>query len=162
MRELDVLGVRVPAPGNGPLLLLQEVEGTRCLPIWIGTNEASAIANALEGVVPPRPLTHDLLATVLAELGHTHVQGRVTGMSDGVFRGELEVDGHVIDARPSDLAALAVRCGMPLSCPAELLDEVGVDIDEPDDEVEKFKEFLDHVSPDDFEEEGGEGDGDDE
>lgn len=157
MRELDVLGVRVSAHGYGPILLLQEADSTRCLPIWIGAAEASAIVNALEGTVPPRPLTHDLLAAVLGELGHTRIQGRITAMVDGVFHGELEIDGHVIDARPSDLAALAVRSGMPLSCPPELLDEVGVDIDEPDDEVEKFREFLDTVSPDDFDEDGPEG-----
>ena len=152
MRELDVLGVRVTMPGYGPLLLLQEVDGTRCLPIWIGANEAAAIANALEGVVPARPLTHDLFVTTLAELGHTTVRGRITSMTDGVFIGELEIDGHVISARPSDLAALAVRAGIPLSCPDELLEQVGVEIDEPDDEVERFREFLDHVSPDDFDE----------
>ncbi|HEX2857728.1 MAG TPA: bifunctional nuclease family protein [Propionibacteriaceae bacterium] len=152
MRELDVLGVRVTMPGYGPLLLLQEVDGTRCLPIWIGANEAAAIANALEGVVPPRPLTHDLFVTTLAELGHTAVRGRITSMTDGVFIGELEIDGHVISARPSDLAALAVRAGIPLTCPDELLDQVGVEIDEPDDEVERFREFLDHVNPDDFDE----------
>ena len=152
MRELDVLGVRVTMPGYGPLLLLQEVDGTRCLPIWIGANEAAAIANALEGVVPPRPLTHDLFVTTLAELGHTTLRGRITEMTDGVFIGELEVDGHVISARPSDLAALSVRAGIPLSCPDELLEQVGVEIDEPDDEVERFREFLDHVNPDDFDE----------
>lgn len=140
-------------PGYGPLLLLQEVDGSRCLPIWIGANEAAAIAHALEGLVPPRPLTHDLFVATLAELGHTNVKGRVVSMDDGVFVGELEIDGHVISARPSDLAALAVRAGITLSCPVELLDEVGIELDQPDDEVEKFREFLDHVSPDDFEQE---------
>lgn len=151
MRELDVLGVRLTMPGNGPLLLLQEANGRRCLPIWIGANEAAAIANALEGLVPPRPLTHDLFVATLAELGHSRLRGRVTGMADGVFSGELEVDGHVVQARPSDLAALAVRVGMPLSCPEELLESVGVELDEPD-EVEKFREFLDEVNPEDFDE----------
>lgn len=151
MRELDVLGVRLTMPGYGPLLLLQEVNGRRCLPIWIGANEASAIANALEGLVPPRPLTHDLFVSTLAELGHSQLRGRVVSVTDGAFVGELEVDGHVISARPSDLAALAVRAGIPLSCPEELLDQVGIELDEPD-EVEKFREFLDEVSPEDFEE----------
>lgn len=151
MRELDVLGVRLTMPGNGPLLLLQEASGRRCLPIWIGANEAAAIANALEGLVPPRPLTHDLMAATLSELGHTQLRGRITAMDDGVFTGELEVDGHVVQARPSDLAALAVRTGMPLTCPEELLDQVGIELDEPD-EVEKFREFLDEVNPEDFDE----------
>jgi bifunctional DNase/RNase len=69
MRELDVVGVRVEMPSNAPMVLLREVGGSRYLPIWIGANEASAIANAQEGVVPPRPLTHDLMVDTLQTLG---------------------------------------------------------------------------------------------
>lgn len=68
MRELIVLGVRVEMPSNAPMVLLKEVAGHRYLPIWIGSAEAAAIANALEGSAPPRPLTHDLMATLLADL----------------------------------------------------------------------------------------------
>ncbi len=151
MRELDVLGVRIEMPSNAPMLLLKESGGDRCLPIWIGAAEASAIANALEGVEPPRPLTHDLMAEVLSVLGHTSMEGRITDMAEGIFLAELEIDGHVISARPSDLVALAVRSGMVLRCPESLLDSVGVVLDEPaEDEVEAFREFLDQVSPDDF------------
>lgn len=152
MRELDVLGVRVEMPMQAPILLLKESGGTRCLPIWIGAAEASAIANALEGVVPPRPLTHDLMAALLAELGHSRLQARITSMTEGTFYAELEVDGHVISARPSDVVALAVRTGTVITCPAELLDQVGVEVEaeQGEDEVEKFREFLDQISPDDF------------
>ncbi|GAA1373438.1 bifunctional nuclease family protein [Luteococcus sanguinis] len=153
MRELDVLGVRVEMPSNVPMLLLKESDGQRVLPIWIGAAEASAIANALEGLVPPRPLTHDLLAEVLSELGHTQLEGRITDMSEGVFTAELVVDGHVISCRPSDLVALALRAGIVLTCPEELLDQVGIVLDQPaDDEVERFREFLDNISADDFDE----------
>lgn len=157
MRELDVLGVRVDMPSNQPVLLLQESGGGRVLPIWIGAAEAASIAQAMEGTVPPRPMTHDLMASLLAELGHTRLSGRITRMvpgaaDGGTFHAEIEVDGHVVPARPSDVVALAVRCGMVLTAPAELLDEVGVEVEEPaQDEVERFREFLDHVSPDDFE-----------
>ena len=157
MRELDVLGVRVDMPSNQPILLLQESGGSRVLPIWIGAAEAASIAQALEGRVPPQPMTHDLMASLLAELGHTDVHGRITEMVEtaeggGTFHAELEVDGHVIPARPSDLVALAVRSGIVLSAPESLLDQVGVEIEEPaKDEVERFREFLDHVNPDDFE-----------
>jgi len=124
--------------------------------IWIGAAEASAIANALEGVVPPRPLTHDLFVTTLNELGHSDVRARITAVRDNTFFGELEVDGHVISARPSDVVALAVRLGIDVRCPAELLDEVGVQ-SEPNerDEVEKFREFLDSINPEDFTNEPG-------
>ena len=70
MRELDVVGVRVEMPSNAPMVLLREVGGSRYLPIWIGAAEAAAIANAQEGIVPPRPLTHDLMVDTLSTLGH--------------------------------------------------------------------------------------------
>lgn len=157
MRELDVIGVRVDMPSNQPILLLQESGGQRVLPIWIGAAEAASIAQALEGRVPPRPMTHDLMASVLAELGSGNAAGRITDMVEtseegGTFHAELEVDGHVFAARPSDLVALAVRSGLVLSAPEELLARVGIVLDEPaQDEVEAFREFLDNVTPDDFE-----------
>lgn len=152
MIELDVMGVRVEVPSNAPMLLLKESGGQRYLPIWIGAAEASAIVNALEGVVPPRPMTHDLMADILSELGHVDITGHITSVVDGTFYGELVIDGHVISARPSDVVALALRAGFQLLCPAELLDQVGVELFEPaEDEVEKFREFLDNVTPDDFE-----------
>lgn len=149
--ELDILGIRLDLPSR-PMLLLRESGGERCLPIWIGAAEAAAIASALEGLVPPRPLTHDLFAEVLSELGHTNLQGRILSVTDGVFVAELEIDGHVISARPSDVVALAIRAGIAVTCPTSLLDEVGVELEsDGDDEVEKFREFLDNITPDDFE-----------
>ena len=84
MRELDVLGIRVEMPSNEPILLLQEVGGSRVLPIWVGANEASAIAHALEGIVAPRPMTHDLVVQLLSRLGHHQVAGRITSVDDGI------------------------------------------------------------------------------
>ncbi len=152
MIELDVMGVRVEVPSNAPLLLLKESGGPRYLPIWIGAAEASAIVNALEGVVPQRPLTHDLMADMLAELGHREIAAEITTVIDGTFYAELTIDGHVISARPSDVVALALRSGFRVRCPAVLMDQVGVELFEPaEDEVEKFREFLDTITPDDFE-----------
>ncbi|WP_420175093.1 bifunctional nuclease family protein [Luteococcus sp. OSA5] len=152
MRELDVIGVRVDMPSNAPILLLQERGGSRMLPIWIGAGEASQIAHALEGLVPPRPLTHDLFIEVLSRLGHDDIKARIVSMHEGVFHAELEIDGQVISARPSDVVALAVRSGITITAPEDLLEEVGIESEEPaKDEVERFKEFLDQVNPDDFE-----------
>lgn len=151
MRELDVIGVRMDAPTGSPILLLRESGGSRVLPIWIGAGEAAAIAQAMDGLVPPRPLTHDLVVDLLAVLGHDQVQGRITDMVNGTFLAELHVEGHVVQARPSDVVALAVRSGMGVVAPEELLDRVGIELEEPaQDEVERFREFLDHVNPDDF------------
>lgn len=152
MRELVVHGVRIEMPSGVPMLLLKELEGTRALPIWIGAAEAAAIANALEGVEPPRPMTHDLLTSVLDAFGHTLDEVRITALSEGTFYALLVIDSEEISARPSDAVALALRCGSPIYGAAELLDEVGVEIlPESDEEVEKFREFLDNVSPEDFE-----------
>lgn len=151
MRELVVHGVRIEMPSGVPMLLLKELEGTRALPIWIGAAEAAAIANALEGVEPPRPMTHDLLTSVLDAFGHTLDEVRITALSEGTFYALLVIDSEEISARPSDAVALALRCGSPIYGAAELLDEVGVEIlPESDEEVEKFREFLDNVSPEDF------------
>lgn len=152
MIELDIMGVRVEVPSNAPMLLLKESDGHRYLPIWIGAAEASSIVNALEGIVPPRPMTHDLMADLLSQLGHVDVEGRITTVEDGTFYAELWVEGRAISARPSDVVALALRAGFKVTCPPELLDQVGVELFEPaEDEVEKFREFLDTITPDDFE-----------
>src|SRR4051812_28146114 len=151
MRELDVVGVRVEQPSNAPLVLLREVGGTRYLPIWIGASEASAIANAQEGVVPPRPLTHDLMVDTLSTLGHRLTEVHITELEGGTFYAVLLVDGIEVSARPSDAIALALRVGSDIYCAEDVLDEAGIEIPEAEeDEVEKFREFLDQVNPDDF------------
>lgn len=153
MREVDVVGVRVEMPSNQPIVLLREVTGERYLPIWIGAVEASAIAFAQQGVVPPRPLTHDLLKTVIEETGHTLEEVQITDVAEGVFYATLVFDSGVeVSARPSDSIALALRTGSRIVCSEAVLDEAGLAAPaEQEDEVEKFREFLDHVTPEDFE-----------
>jgi hypothetical protein len=147
-----VHGVRIDLPAGVPMLLLREVDGTRGLPIWIGAAEASAIANVLEGATPPRPLTHDLMADLLEALGHTLTAVRITEVEEGTFYAVIEVDGEEVSARPSDAVALALRVGAPIYAADDVLAEVGVEIPAPrEEEVEKFREFLDNVSPEDFE-----------
>ena len=153
MREVDVMGVRVEMPSNQPIVLLREVTGERYLPIWIGAVEATAIAFAQQGVVPPRPLTHDLLKDVLDALGQELAEVQITDMKDGVFFATLVLGSGVeIGARPSDSIALALRTGSRIVCAEEILDDAGIAVpDEREEEVEKFREFLDHVTPEDFE-----------
>ncbi|MFZ1286286.1 MAG: bifunctional nuclease family protein, partial [Candidatus Phosphoribacter sp.] len=122
------------------------------LPIWIGAAEATAIAYAQQGVIPPRPLTHDLLKELLDALGHTLVQVRIDEMRDKVFFATLVVDGHEISARPSDGIALALRTASPIVVAESVFDDAGITMaPEEDDEVERFREFLDNVTPEDFE-----------
>jgi len=153
MREVDVLGVRVEMPENRPIVLLRDAEGKRYLPIWIGAVEATAIAFAQQGVVPPRPLTHDLLKDVLESTGNELAEVRITEVKDNIFFATLVLaSGVEVSARPSDSIALALRTGSPILCSEDVLDEAGLDAPaEQEDEVEKFREFLDQVSPEDFE-----------
>jgi bifunctional DNase/RNase len=152
VRELDVVGVRVELPSNSPIVLLRERDGDRYLPIWVGGPEASAIAVAQQGVVPDRPLTHDLFKDVIAKLGRRLEEVRIIAIRDGVFHAELAFDGGlVVDSRSSDAIALALRVGCRIVGADEVLEAGGVSVpDEDEDEVEKFREFLDQISPDDF------------
>ena len=153
MREVDVVGVRVEMPSNQPIVLLRESSGERYLPIWIGAVEATAIAFAQQGVVPPRPLTHDLLKDVLSATGHELSEVQITEVRDGVFYATLVLgEGLEISARPSDSIALALRTGSRIVCSDEVLDEAGLAVpDDQEEEVEKFREFLDQINPEDFE-----------
>jgi bifunctional DNase/RNase len=153
MREVDVLGVRVEMPENRPIVLLRDAEGKRYLPIWIGAVEATAIAFAQQGVVPPRPLTHDLLKDVLESTGNELSEVRITEVKDNIFFATLVLaSGVEVSARPSDSIALALRTGSRILCSEEVLAEAGLDAPaEQEDEVERFREFLDQVSPEDFE-----------
>ncbi|TDE12230.1 bifunctional nuclease family protein [Jiangella asiatica] len=157
MRELDVVGVRVEMPSNQPIVLLREVGGDRFLPIWIGAVEATAIAFAQQGIVPPRPMTHDLFKDVLDAVGVTLEQVRITEVRDNTYYAELVLSGGVeISSRPSDSIALALRTGTPIYAAEPLLDEVGVLMADPDsdeqqeDEVARFRAFLEEVTPEDF------------
>jgi len=156
MVELQIVGVRVELPSNQPIILLREQDGNRYLPIWIGVNEASAIAIALEGAVPPRPLTHDLLRSVIDAVGALATRVVITEMRDSVFYADLELDvaGETvkISARPSDAIALAVRTGTPLLALAEVLDEAAVQIEDGDEEdkIAEFREFLEGATAEDF------------
>jgi bifunctional DNase/RNase len=164
MIEMRIVGVRVEMPSQQPILILSERDGNRSLPILIGTTEASAIAMHLQGLRPARPLTHDLLGQVITALGHTVQQVRVVDFREGTFYGELVFEnGTTVSARPSDAVALAVRTEIPVFVDPAVLDSAGIVVaeeeeveelpeEESEDEVERFREFLDTISPEDFEE----------
>jgi len=149
---VEVVGVRIEMPSNQPIVLLKEVDGIRYLPIWVGAVEASAIAFAQQGLSPTRPLTHDLFTTVLQTLGAEVERVEITDLIDGVFYAELHLaGGKMISARPSDAVALALRATAPISVSEALFSKAGIEIpDQSEDEVEKFREFLDQINPEDF------------
>ncbi len=152
---VEVVGVRVEMPSNQPIVLLKQIDGIRYLPIWVGSVEASAIAFAQQGMLPPRPMTHDLMVTILEELGATLLAVHLTELRDGVFYAELKIRTNAgesnLSARPSDAIALALRTGSPIFATEDLFAQAGIEIpDAADDEVEKFREFLEEINPEDF------------
>jgi bifunctional DNase/RNase len=160
--EVEVVGVRIEMPSNQPIVLLKELNGSRFLPIWVGANEATAIAFAQQGLTPNRPLSHDLMQSMVVALGAKLVLVEVTHLDSGVFYAQLslERDGQLlppVSARPSDAIALALRANATIKVATSLLDEAGINIPESstpgagsDQEVERFREFLDQINPDDF------------
>lgn len=153
---MELAGVRVELRTNQPIVLLREMSGDhRLVPIFIGGTEATAISLALEGVEAPRPMTHDLFAATLEAIGASLERVVVTELRDKTFFAELELAGGVkVSARPSDGIALAVRTGSPIFAASSVVEEAGYIDQEPadaDQVVEEFREFLDHISPEDFE-----------
>jgi len=160
--QVRVAGLSLDATTQQPVLLLtprdEPVNATtrRALPIWIGHPEATAILLAVQGVEPPRPMTHDLLLASIEATGHLVSRVEVTRLEGGTFYAALVLRGEereiAVDARPSDSIALAVRCGCPVFVAEEVFAEAAVEVSEVDEEaeVEAFRDFLDHVDPSDF------------
>ena len=155
---MEVIGVRVEMPSNQPIVLLKEIDGARFLPIWVGAVEATAIAFAQQGVEPPRPLTHDLMKDLIELLDATLTAVHLTEIKDGVFYATMHLRNAqsellTISARPSDAIALALRTHSNILATEQLLDEIGIEIPQGEgenQEVEKFREFLDQINPEDF------------
>jgi hypothetical protein len=153
--EMAVESVRVHMLSRGHVVILKDLERERFLPIWIGPWEANAIAMRLQGLNAERPLTHDLFAGVLAELGATVREVVIADLADETFHARilLEADGrvHEIDSRPSDALALAVRTGSRIYAAEEVLDRAAVEGDAaaPDEggvDEERLSVFRDFVN----------------
>lgn len=157
MIEMQLVGVRVELPTNQPIVLLREREGERFLPIWIGPVEATAIAFAIQGIVTQRPMTHDLLKNLLEELSVQVERIVITELREGTFYAEIHMTHNgtrfTVSSRPSDAIALAVRGTVPIFAAEDVLSEASIvirDGEEEEQEVQKFREFLEQVNPEDF------------
>ena len=159
--RVEVVGVRVEMPSSQPVLVLREVEGRRrVMTIYIGGPEATAIHTALEGVKPPRPLTHDLSVLLLEAVGTSLERVTITEIRSDTFFAEITLRGpagsETVSGRPSDAVALALRAGSGIYVSNDLLDEVGREIsdespaEEQESVVDEFRDFLDTISPEDF------------
>ena len=159
MQEMVIYGVSYDMVGKQPIVLLKTADGKRFLPIWIGPNEASAIMTKLQGGEPPRPMTHDLLQSIVEELGGAVVRIAVTELRENTFYAliTLRCNGREveIDSRPSDAIALAVRVDAPIFAADDVINESAIEFEgeaETSEEtvVEEFRQFLQDVKPEDF------------
>jgi bifunctional DNase/RNase len=158
---MTLASIRVQMPDNVPVVLLKESgPAGRTLPILIGHEEATAIARAIQGIQPARPLTHDLLRDLIAGLDVEVEAIVITELVDAIFYAEIRMqrDGknYVVSSRPSDAIALAVRLGTPIHAEEALLDAEAYvlqdDEEEPEQEevIERFQRFIEDVRPEDF------------
>jgi bifunctional DNase/RNase len=156
---MTIYGVSFDMVGKQPIVLLKTVEGNKFLPIWIGHPEAAAILMKLQGASTPRPMTHDLLSEVLEQMEAKCERVSVTELRDNTFYASITVSMNgselEIDSRPSDALALAVRTSAPIFAADDVIEESAIEFEDgaPEDQeevVDKFKEFLDNVSPEDF------------
>ena len=158
MEQMQIYGVSFDMVGKQPIVLLKTAEGNRFLPIWIGHPEAAAILMKLQGAATPRPMTHDLLNDLLEQFDAKCERLSVTELRDNTFYASItaSVNGSEveIDSRPSDALALAVRTEAPIFVAEEVIDESSIEfeqeVEDTEEVVEKFKDFLDEVTPEDF------------
>jgi len=166
MTEMVIYGVSFDLVGKQPIVLLKTAEANKFLPIWIGHPEAAAILMKLQGASAPRPLTHDLLVNILGELEVEIVRVTVTELRENTFYASITVQQNgseiEIDSRPSDAIALAVRADAPIFAAEDVIEESAIEFEGEDvneeEIVSEFKQFLDHVTPDEFAEASGEED----
>jgi uncharacterized protein len=161
MQEMQIYGVSFDLVGKQPIVLLKTADGNRFLPIWIGHSEAAAILMKLQSATTPRPMTHDLVTDMLDHLGAQVVRITVTELRENTFYAQITVqqDGSEvdIDSRPSDAIALAIRADAPIYAADDVIEESAIEFEgdevnqeDLEKEVSKFKQFLDHVTPDEF------------
>jgi bifunctional DNase/RNase len=153
--EMSVKGLMVDPVTNMPIVILRDAENQRVLPIWVGPVEANAIALQIENIAPPRPMTHDLLRNLVADLGATLVRVIIADLRDNTFYAYLELhrNGEVqlLDARPSDAIALAIRAKAPVFVDTKVLDQArSVDVSSEQADQERLQRWLESLDPDDL------------
>lgn len=156
MIPMEVGGIGFDPRNFSPLVLLKDKDELNFLPIWIGIFEATAIAMELQGVTPPRPMTHDLMKEALTKLGAKITRVTINDVKEGTFYATVEMEARdggkiTLEARPSDAIALAVRTGAPLFvAEVVMMQSKLVNAEKDAEETQKFKEFIENMRPEDF------------
>lgn len=158
---MDILGLSTsPSSGGAFALILNEIEGSRRLPIIIGTYEAQAIALELEHIKPPRPMTHDLIKQLIDTFSSTVKYILINDLREGTFFSQIILEGVSgeleVDSRPSDAIALAIRFNAPIFVAANVLKEAGISSEATDDEnVSTFESRSDETTKVEKEQQAG-------
>ncbi len=161
MKSLSVRGVRIDRISNNPVLTLREEESPRRqFEIFIGAPEAAAIKTALDGEETPRPLTHTLFVHAFEKVNTTILRAVLTHVANGTYFADLVMENDageevVVSARPSDAVAIALRASCPIYATDDLMDLVGEVLEEEEateesEILDEFKEFIENISPEDF------------
>ena len=153
--SVEVNGIRLEDETDNPIILLLDPISNRVLPLWIGTIEAVAIAYAQEGVVPPRPQTHDLLVNIIESLNASISEVCIVDLQNKTYFAEIRIitiDGEVsLSARPSDAIALALRTNSKITVNTNLFFDNSIELFiENKEEIKEFQAFIENISPDDF------------
>jgi bifunctional DNase/RNase len=153
--EMSVKGLMVDPVTNMPIVILRDAENQRVLPIWVGPVEANAIALQIENIAPPRPMTHDLLRNLVAEMGATLARVIIADLRENTFYAYLELhrggDVQLLDARPSDAIALAIRARAPVFVDTRVLEQArSVDVSSEQADQERLTRWLESLDPDDL------------
>jgi len=153
--EMVVKGLTLDPLTNMPIVILKDLEEKRVLPIWIGLFEANAIALELEKITTPRPMTHDLMRDLIVGLDAQVTKIVVNDLKNSTFYAviHLSMNGNqvVVDSRPSDAIALALRSNAPIYVSSEVVNKArSIDVSQENEETDQLKEWLENLKPEDF------------
>ena len=153
--SVEVNGIRLEDETDNPIILLLDPISNRVLPLWIGTIEAVAIAYAQEGVVPPRPQTHDLLVNIIESLNASISEVCIVDLQNKTYFAEIRIitiDGEIsLSARPSDAIAIALRTNSKITVNTSLFFDNSIELfSENKEEIKEFQAFIENITPDDF------------
>lgn len=149
--EMEVKGVKLDTIGNNPVVLLVDKEGKKALPIWIGLLEANAIDKELKNIASPRPMTHDLLHSILTQVQVKVKEVKIVDLKDHTYYAKLflKLSKEVIevDARPSDAIILALKSKLPIFIAAKILDEQGIALTQRNNSGERYGVYVQELTP---------------
>jgi len=160
MVEMKIFGLALDEQSQVPILILKDLEEKRVLPIWIGAMEAMSISISLNKISMTRPLTHDLMINVLNAMDAKITKVCVVDLKEGTYYAEIYIEKddevYIIDSRPSDAIALAIRCNAKIFANETLLEDIEKHLKKEhevvlkDEEAKKWTEFLEKLGEEDF------------